>query len=261
VSPSNRPSKDQRAATNRAARQARTARSQNAKRVSAESSTSSSGTRSGGGSGWFGRLFGPPRPAADRSTAPATPTGGARAPAPVLGRRPAGQRAVLFALIFAVVGGIALFFIRIPVGEDGDPLTSKELDEYEDANRDYDTDSTWNAYGPIIILQAAVPVAVAGVAFNGVKGPRRARTTLFCMIGMAAVSLLLNRTPFVLAAMVALGVANFQIRRADMRAAAAPAADASTSTGEVIEADVVEDDAVGDDVVEATAVEEDQRRD
>jgi hypothetical protein len=153
--------------------------------------------------------------------------------------RPVGMRAIIFAIVLTVVGGVLLLISPVPVDEDGEALTTKEIERLDDANEDYDTDSPWEVFGPLVLVQVVVPPAIAAVAFRGVRGPRRSRMTLFCMIGMAVISLM-TPTLFVLAAVIALGVANFQIRRAEMRAAVAATAGAEASTSEVIDVDEVE---------------------
>jgi hypothetical protein len=205
-------SKQRRAARNRASRDALAARRTNAvtSPSSGSSRTSSAGsTRAGSGT------------TAGATTARTGFGGllGAR------GNRRPGDLAVTVGLGLAIVSAVSvLFFTRVPVDDRGEPLpqtfqgvavAAREAitgQELPDKN-----ESLIQASGPSVILYLALPVAVAAFAFWANRRPDRSRLITFALFAMAGLVLFLGGY-FFFPTLVALAVASFQIRKADMPA-------------------------------------------
>jgi hypothetical protein len=206
-------SKQRRAARNRASRDALAARRTNA--VTGETSLGSSRAASAGSTS-----------AGSDTTASATAgrTGfggllGAR------GNRRPGDLAVMVALGLAIVSAVSvLFFTKVPVDDQGEPLprafqgvavaareaiTGQQMPDNEE--------SLLEASGPGVILYLALPVAVAAFAVWANRRPDRSRLLTFALVAMAGLVLFLGGY-FFFPTLVALAVASFQIRRADMPA-------------------------------------------
>jgi hypothetical protein len=239
-------SKQRRAARNRASRDALAARRTNAV---------ISGTPSGspGGSGAASTSAG------SATTAGATTGGsgfggllGAR------GNRRPGDLAVMVALGLAIVSAVSvLFFTKVPVDDRGEPLprafqgvavaareaiTGEQVPDREE--------SLLEASGPGVILYLALPVAVAAFAFWANRRPDRSRLLTFALVAMAGLVLFLGGY-FFFPTLVALAVASFQIRRADLPARVAERVAPTRGRRGVIDAESEElDDEPVDDGVD-----------
>lgn len=218
-------SKQRRAARNRANREALAARRENAVVNATTSSSPSSSSRSSASPR-------PPRSAGRSAGADcaAAAAGGPPPPPPgVLGvlqsRRP-GDKAVLSAFFFALAGAIALLFYRVPVDDRGEMLpvrfrgvvtmvrervTGAPL---PDASR-----TLLDVSGPEIFLMLGLPVAVTVFALWGNRRPDRSRMLTFAMLALAGTIILAQGIGiFFFPAMIALAIAGFRVRRADLPA-------------------------------------------
>jgi hypothetical protein len=206
-------SKQRRAARNRASRDALAARRTNA--VTSATPPASSGASSAGSVG-----------AGSGTTASAT--AGRTGFGGLLGtrgnRRP-GDLAVMVALGLAIVSAVSvLFFTKVPVDDRGEPLP-RTFQGVAVAAREAITgermpdrnESLLEASGPGVILYLALPVAVAAFAFWANRRPDRSRLLTFALVAMAGLVLFLGGY-FFFPTLVALAVASYQIRRADMPA-------------------------------------------
>jgi hypothetical protein len=258
VPSSPRPSKQRRAAENRAQRQALAARRENAQRDSgAPDVGTTGGTERPPRRGLLASLLGPP---AGGRGAPGSARPARSAPVAPPPGDTVGRTAVLAALVLAVVGGVLFMLNGIAVDEDGDPLTREEIEAIEDEDGTYDTDPVYSAYGLTVVPLALAPAAVAAFALRGRMRPRRSRSIVIAMVIMALLTFLMGNLA-VIGAMAALGVAHFQVRRADAQVAAATAPVPVDARDDVIEADVVENDTTEPDVSDAPLDDEDQRKD
>ncbi|MGH9230233.1 MAG: hypothetical protein ACRD07_16185 [Acidimicrobiales bacterium] len=237
-------SKQRRAARNRASRDALAARRTNA--VTSGVPSGSSGASSAG-------------PAGTGSETTASATTGRSTFGVMLGvggnRRP-GDLAVLVALGLAIVSAVSvLFFTRVPVDDRGEPLprafqgvavsareaiTGQEMPDREE--------SLLEASGPGVILYLALPVAVAAFAFWANRRPDRSRLITFALVAMAGLVLFLGGY-FFFPTLVALAVASFQIRKADMPARVAERVAPTRGRRGVIDAESEElgDEPIDDD--------------
>jgi hypothetical protein len=243
-------SKQRRQARNRASREALAARRENV------AAGGSSGASSGGGStagaprsgGLLGGLLGgggggrQPRAAAPQPVA-APPGSGFLW---LKGRRP-GDIAVLVAMAFAILSTIVVLLLPVPVDDRGDPIPRSGGGLYE-AGREAiighplpdESRSILAAQGPGILIVLLLPVAVCGFAVWANRRPDRSRMLTFAMLGMAG-AVLLGVGQFFLPSLIALGVAGFRARRADMPAM--PGRPARAGRGGAIDADSREVDA------------------
>jgi hypothetical protein len=237
-------SKQRRASRNRASRDALAARRTNAvtSATSPASSRASSGGSAGAGSG-----------TAASATAGRTGFGG------LLGsrgnRRP-GDLAVTVALGLAIVSAVSvLFFTRVPVDDRGEPLprtfqgvavSAREAITGEQMPDE--KESLLEASGPGVILYLALPVAVAAFAFWANRRPDRSRLLTFALVALAALVLFLGGY-FFFPTLVALAVASYQIRKADMPARVAERVAPTRGRRGVIDAESEEltDEPVDDD--------------
>ncbi len=243
-------SKQRRAARNRASRDALAARRTNAvtSGTSPGSSRASSAASTSAGSG----------PGASASAGRPGVGGllGAR------GNRRPGDLAVILALALAIVSAVSvLFFTRVPVDDRGEPLprafqgvavSAREAitgEQMPDKN-----ESLLEASGPGVILYLALPVAVAAFAFWANRRPDRSRLLTFALVAMAGLVLFLGGY-FFFPTLVALAVASFQIRKADMPARVAERVAPTRGRRGVIDAESeeLEDEMIGDDTDRATA--------
>jgi hypothetical protein len=248
-------SKQRRAARNRANREALAARRDNAL---AEPSPS------------------PSRSAASSSSASASApstTGGSGAPAPppsgLLGmlrsKRP-GDKAVLAAAFLAILAALGmLFLVKISVDDRGEPIPPSfgglTIAAREALGNDVPDRSVGllDAYGPAVALYAVIPLAVVGFALWGIRRPDRSRMLTFAMLAMAGV-VVLGSGVYFFPALIALLVAGFQVRKADLPARAAqPFGGRGRRGGEVIDTTATEGDAeaAGDEAVDAEPVDAD----
>jgi hypothetical protein len=117
-----------------------------------------------------------------------------------------------------------LFFTRVPVDDRGEPLP-RTFQGVAVAAREAITgeqmpdrsESLLSASGPGVILYLALPVAVAAFAFWANRRPDRSRLLTFALVAMAGLVLFLGGY-FFFPTLVALAVASYQIRKADMPA-------------------------------------------
>jgi hypothetical protein len=245
-------SKQRRAARNRASRDALAARRTNAvtRRTSGPARSASTGSQSAGSAtggttatSGFGRLVGG------------------------RGKRRPGDLAVMAALALAIVSAVSVLFLtKVPVDDRGEPLprtfqgvavTAREAitgEQMPDRK-----ESLLDASGPGIILYLALPVAVAAFAFWANRRPDRSRLITFSLIAMAGLVLFLGGY-FFFPTLVALAVASFQIRKADMPARVAERVAPTGRRRGVIDAESeeVEDEPV-DDAGDGDAIEPDDR--
>jgi hypothetical protein len=237
-------SKQRRAARNRASRDALAARRTNAvtgATASASSRTSSAGSASAGpGTGGAG---------ASAGRAGFGGLLGAR------GSRRPGDLAVIAALGLAIVSAVSvLFFTRVPVDDRGEPLPQSFKGVAESARGAItgqplpdEKTSLVDAFGPGILLPIALPVVVAGFAFWANRRPNRARLLMYAMVAMAVVVLFAGVIgQYFFPSLIALAIATYQVRKADMPARAAERAAPARGRRGVIDAESeeVEDERV-----------------
>jgi hypothetical protein len=208
-------SKQRRASRNRASRDALAARRTNA--VTSGTGSGSSRTSSAGS------------PTADSGTA-ASATAGRTGIGGLLGargnRRP-GDLAVMAALGLAIVSAVSvLFFTKVPVDDRGEPLPQKFQGVAESVREAItgkqlpnEKTSLVDAFGPGILFAIALPLVVAAFAFWANRRPNRARLLMYAMVAMAVVVLFAGVIgQYFFPALIALAIATFQVRKADMPA-------------------------------------------
>jgi hypothetical protein len=242
-------SKNRRAARNKAQRGSLAARRENA---AVTTVTRSSGKASGGKAAdapAAGRRPGS-RPVGPPASAP-PPEGGllglARSSRP-------GDRAVLAALALAIIGALVMLFAPfVQVDDRGEPLP-RQFGAVARMAREIvtggpipeKTTTLLSAQGPQILLVAIVPIIVVGFAVWANRRPDRSRYLTYSMIVMAGMALFLG--VYFLPALVALFIAGYQVRRADMPARMADRATArgrgwGRGRGEVIDVESTDADA------------------
>jgi hypothetical protein len=260
------PSKQKRAAQNRNERAARAARAANA---NAARTTTSPATASGSSGSLLSRLRGGGTSSPRTSAASARTRGAALRP-----DQPPGYRAALSALLAAVAAVLlCTFVLRQPVDAQGDPYTAatraadfsitavQAAGEQPDATAAEVADSIddWSpgAKSATVVqalwpfsLAILLPLIGAGLGFNAVRKRATSKivnralyATLFGAV--LAQGLLILFLPVVLA----MGVAMFQVRRAEMIAAASAGPEGVIDVDEVDEdedIEVDEDDAAPD---------------
>jgi hypothetical protein len=240
-------SKQRRAARNRAAREALNARRTHAVTSSASPGPSRAASATPGGAAGNGARTG------GRAAAGGFLSGFAR------GRRRPGDMAVLVALGLAVVSAISMLFLRVPVDDRGEPLPTRfrgvaiaareAVTGREMPDR---STSLIDANGAGVLLYIGLPVAVAAFAFWANRRPDRGRLLTFAMLAMAG-AVLLGGGFFFFPSLIALAVASFQIRKADMPARIAERVTSTPGRGGAIDAESQEledrpiDDDDGDD--------------
>ncbi len=280
MSPS-QPSKQKRAQQNRNQRAALQQRK--AAATAAATSSSGSSASGGGGGGLFGRLrnAGGARPAATGGGgggASARPTAAARGGAgggglfgggAARGDQPPGYRAALVGLLTAVAGlVVCITLVRVPVDGNGDVYSRERLAaEWTDsalqvavANPDApaaevaDDVEVWSPDREEELYAAALWPASLGLAlpaiasFFGFRAVSRRRPSRIVNRAMFATLLgaFLSFQPILfLPAVIGIGIASFQIRKAEVQAIQeAQAADPDRlDEDDVIDAEVVDDDA------------------
>lgn len=275
-------SKQKRAAQNRASRQALAARRENAQ-AAASGATGAGGTSGGRSRGFLGRLFNPTPPAkasggSGGATAPRPARGGAAAAAAA---QPPGYRAALSA-IFASVAAVVLCATAVQLGVDGDgDLYTREslavewartaveahgADPEASADELVEAIEEWTpareekaalvALWPSSVT-VALPVIASVLGFRAVKqrlGSKKVNRMAFLMILGAFVTV--GLMTLFLPAVIALGVAGFQVRKWEVQQAVAAAPDPAADG--IVEAEVVEAEVVDADVVEADVVDVDE---
>lgn len=167
-------------------------------------------------------------------------------------RRP-GDRAVLAALVLAVVVTVVMLFLPIVrIDDRGEPVPRRfggvALLARETLTGHHIPKESTNllaANGPQILLVLLLPVAVAGFAVWANRRPDRSRLLTYSMIVMAGFVLL--GFPYFLPPLIALFIAGFQVRRADAPARLAERATRTPARGrrrgEVIDVESTETDA------------------
>ncbi len=183
------------------------------------------------------------------------------------GNRPVGWRAALASVLMATVAFGLLVFNQVTVDADDKAIPATELssdyrvakfavvsglDEpvgeegpsaaVDEAKAGHDEKANaFVAYWPVSLL-FPVPIIIAGLALWMIHtGRATGRNLMFCLFGMFFASILTG--VFFLPALVALGVANFQVRRAEaagLALARADAGDGPAAGGDVIEVDEAE---------------------
>lgn len=141
------------------------------------------------------------------------------------GRRP-GDTAVLVALVLSIVSAVSVMFVRVPVDDRGEPLPGTFRALYEQARemeigRDIgdDTTSLFEAQPSVLfILALGVLVCVFAVWAN--RRPDRSRMLTFAMLALAG-TVILGAGFLFLPSLIALAVASFQVRKAEMPARSA----------------------------------------
>jgi hypothetical protein len=227
-------SKQRRAARNRASRDALAARRTNA--VTSGTAPGSSRTSSAGS-------------ATARSGTAAGATAGRTGLGGLLGargnRRP-GDLAVMAALGLAIVSAVSvLFFTRVPVDDRGEPLPQRFQGVAESARgaitgeqMPNEKTSLVDAFGPSILFAIALPVVVTGFAFWANRRPNRARLLMYAMVAMAVVVLFAGVIgQYFFPSLIALAIATFQVRKADMPARVAERAATTRGRRGVIDAE------------------------
>jgi hypothetical protein len=210
-------SKQRRAARNRASREALAARRTNAvtgattaSTVPASSGRSATSSSTAAGSG-------------DAPAAPRSYLSGLR------GDRRPGDRAVLAALALSVVSAIAVLFLRVPVDDRGEPLPTQFRGVAKLAREAVtgepladNTKTLLDASGPGVLPFILLPIAVAAFAVWANRRPDRSRMLTFALLAMAGAVILSSGIGMLfLPSLVMLGVASFQVRKADAPARAA----------------------------------------
>jgi hypothetical protein len=252
------PSKDKRAAQNRNQRAARAARAANANAAATERAPS---TASATGGSLLSRLRGggAPRP-------PARTTGVRPTPAELRSQQPPGYRAALMG-VFAAGAAVllCLFALRYPVDAQGELYTKEHLaadwslsalraavddpeataaaiaDSIDDWNPGRSKETVIQALWPFS-LAIVLPLAGAGLALQAVRkraSSKAVNRALYATLFGAVLTqgLLMLFLPVVLA----VGVAMFQVRKAEATAAAS-ATDTVIDVDEVDETEAVAED-------------------
>jgi hypothetical protein len=279
----NQPSKQKRASQNKAQRSAlqqRKAAAQ-ASPSSGSGSGSSSGS-SGGGGGLFGRLRGSMSPGAGGGGAGRTrATGGGSgggglartraAGAALRPNQPLGYRAALTGFLASLASLLlCVLAIRVPVDGGGDIYSPEGLaaewvtsaldvavanptataaevaDEVEVWTPNRDRELIGTAIWPLS-LAFALPVIGSFAGFRAVSKRRPGKVVNRAMFA-TLLGAFLTQGLFLLflPSVIGLGIASFQIRKAEVAAAQDAAAADQVDDGEVIDAEIVEDDPAGD---------------
>jgi hypothetical protein len=194
---------------------------------------------------------------------------------------PPGHRAALTALIAAIAGAIVgSIMFPVPVDRAGDPLVGREAvvaewmvtaDDAVQGQPDptpaevVESIDDWSPGGTEPYIQAFFPVSLAvllpvigaAIGFRAVSNRASAKTVNRTMYVTLFGTLLTSQLLLVfLPAVISLGVAAFQVRRAEM-AAAADAEPAVPGGGDVIDVEAVEVDEVDTDTDTGAAADDD----
>jgi hypothetical protein len=148
----------------------------------------------------------------------------------------------MVALGLAIVSAVSvLFFTKVPVDDRGEPLprtfqgVAVSAREAVTGEQMPDrSESLLESSGPGVILYLALPVAVAAFAFWANRRPDRSRLLTFALVAMAGLVLFLGGY-FFFPTLVALAVASYQIRKADMPARVAERVAPTRGRGGVID--------------------------
>ena len=257
------PSKQRRAARNRATRDSLAARRENAvpdsstaaprsAKAAAPAAGSTSRTSTKGAA-----RGGAARGGARGGARPVRPVPVAVGPAPkgfkelAQSRRP-GDRALLGAFVISIVSALfSLLVVQVNVDDRGElipyswgALTLLAREQATGHDVTVSSDSLIGAYGPIIILLQLTPVLITGYALWVNRRTDRARVLTFVLIAMAVATMLsgvgasILQTILSFGALITLGLGVFRIRKADMEAGMAATAD--SGSGRVIEAETTD---------------------
>src|SRR5690606_17363695 len=135
-----------------------------------------------------------------------------------------GDKALLVALALTVLPFIYLLFSRVPVDDRGEPwpqvftgLAKAARERLTGEPAGDETANIFAAYGPAIILLLAIPLLVMLFALWANRRPDRGRMLTFAMLAMAG-AVIVTQMQIYLPAMIALAVAGFQARKADLPA-------------------------------------------
>jgi hypothetical protein len=136
---------------------------------------------------------------------------------------------VLAALALAVVSAIAVLFLRVPVDDRGEPLPTQFRGVAKLAREAVtgepladNTKTLLDASGPGVLPFILLPIAVAAFAVWANRRPDRSRMLTFALLAMAGAVILSSGIGMLfLPSLVMLGVASFQVRKADAPARAA----------------------------------------
>jgi hypothetical protein len=126
-----------------------------------------------------------------------------------------GRRAALLAALLAVGAAISLLFLKVPVDEHGNALTKQEQKDRDAAGDKKLTDSFLDVYGPAGILLGALPTAAAGVGLYSVRAGRNARWITGALIAMVLTSAVGGAGYLFFPSLAALAVAYYQVRKAE----------------------------------------------
>jgi hypothetical protein len=150
------------------------------------------------------------------------------------------------ALGLAIVSAVSvLFFTRVPVDDRGEPLPQRFQGVAESAREAItgeqmpnEKTSLVDAFGPSILFAIALPVVVTGFAFWANRRPNRARLLMYAMVAMAVVVLFAGVIgQYFFPSLIALAIATFQVRKADMPARVAERAATTRGRRGVIDAE------------------------
>ncbi|HEX6425508.1 MAG TPA: hypothetical protein VFZ79_18615 [Acidimicrobiales bacterium] len=172
-------------------------------------------------------------------------------------RRP-GDMAVLSAFFFAVAGAIALLFYRVPVDDRGEMLpvrfrgvVTMVRERVTGGPLPDESRTLLDVSGPEIFLMLGLPVAVTVFAVWGNRRPDRSRMLTFAMLALAGTIILAQGIGiFFFPAMIALAIAGFRVRRADLPARTAERAARAGGGRSGRDRDVIDVDAEEVDVGE-----------
>ncbi|MGH9113945.1 MAG: hypothetical protein ACRDZN_16845 [Acidimicrobiales bacterium] len=143
-------------------------------------------------------------------------------------RRP-GDRAVLAALVVSIISAIAVLFLRVDVDDRGETLPTQFRGVARLAREAVTgepladkTKTLLDASGPGVLPFVILPITVAAFAVWANRRPDRSRMLTFALVAMAVAVLLSGGIGMLfLPSLIVLGVASFQIRKADAPARAA----------------------------------------
>jgi hypothetical protein len=197
-------------------------------RGAATSSVEPTGPRGGLFSGLFGGRRGPGI-GEPQSAQPDTGAGSPAPPRPPArpGARPPGSRAALFAVAFALASFALLLFANlvsvddrgevIPRNFGGVYLEARSLITTSEFGQIEATETTiLDAYGPMTLLLYAVPALIAVIAYMAHKRTGVSRPLTIGMLGLALGVFITGA--FFMPSLIALAIASFQARKAELPA-------------------------------------------
>lgn len=203
-----KPSKQRRQAQNRHVREARAVRTERAKSVNRTSAVTADGTAGAAEA---------PAPKAAKAPATAKPRATSLNPFQSRPGDAVGYRAALMAFIFAIAAAISLLFIPVIPKSNGKGKAVENV--------------TLLHYGWQGLMLALVPVLLTGTVVLTRNSPKKKQSWTISAISLAAYTILSGSLGLVfLAPTIALGVAAYQVRKAEQEAAAGDAG-AATAAG------------------------------